>query len=85
MTYIVRLTKRAEKDLAKIAKREGERIRIALRALEHNPYPPAARKLVNRPEWRVRIGKYRILYEVIDNELVVMVISIGHRSEIYDQ
>jgi len=85
MTYIVRLTKRAEKNLAKIPKREGERIRIALRALEHNPHPPAARKLVNRPEWRVRIGKYRILYEVIDNELVVLVISIGHRSAVYDK
>ena len=85
MTFTVRLTKRAEKDLAKIAKREGERIRIALRALEKNPYPPAARKLVNRPEWRVRIGKYRIVYEVIENELVVLVIGIGHRSQIYDR
>lgn len=84
MRYVVRLTNRAEKNLAKIPKREGDRIRIALRSLEHNPYPPASRKLVNRPEWRVRIGKYRILYEVIDSELVVLVISIGHRSNIYE-
>ncbi|NBU32891.1 MAG: type II toxin-antitoxin system RelE/ParE family toxin [Actinobacteria bacterium] len=85
MTFTVRLTKRAEKDLAKIAKREGERIRIALRVLEKNPYPPATRKLVNRPEWRVRIGKYRIFYEVIDNEVVVLVIGIGLRWQIYDR
>jgi len=84
MTYAVRMSKRAERNLAKIPKRDGERIRIALRALENNPYPPAARKLVNRPEWRVRIGKYRIIYEVIDNELVVLIIILGHRSNVYE-
>ena len=84
MTHIVQLTKHAEKSLAKIAKRDGERIRIALRVLENNPYPPAARKLVNRNQWRVRVGKYRIIYEVFDDELIVLVISIGHRSNVYD-
>ena len=85
MTYQVILRPQAKKSLAKITKREQHRIEIAIDLLSRNPYPPASRKLVNRPEWRVRIGKYRILYEVIDNELVVLVISIGHRSEIYDK
>lgn len=83
MTYQVILRPQAKKSLAKITKREQHRIEIAIDLLGSNPYPPAARKLVNRPEWRVRIGKYRILYEVIDNELVVLVISIGHRTNIY--
>ncbi|MCX6405145.1 MAG: type II toxin-antitoxin system RelE/ParE family toxin [Actinobacteria bacterium] len=85
MTYQVILRPQAKKSLSKIPKRERQRIEIAIDLLSTNPYPPASRKLVNRPEWRVRIGKYRILYEVIDNELVVLVISIGHRSEIYDK
>lgn len=85
MTYQVILRPQAKKSFSKITKREQHRIEIAIDLLSRNPYPPASRKLVNRPEWRVRIGKYRILYEVIDNELVVLVISIGHRSEIYDK
>jgi len=84
MNYEVSVRPQAKKSLSKIPKRERHRIEIAIDLLSRNPYPPAARKLVNRPEWRVRIGKYRLLYEVFDNELVVLVISIGHRSEIYD-
>lgn len=85
MNYEVKVRPQANKSLSKVPKRERQRIEMAIELLRDNPYPPAARKLVNRPEWRVRIGKYRIIYEVIDNELVVLVISIGHRSQIYDR
>ena len=83
MSFDVRLSKIAERNLAKIPKRDGERIRTALRILEYDPYPPAARKLVNVEAWRVRIGNYRIIYDVREQELLVLVITIGHRKDVY--
>ena len=84
MNYKVIVRPKAKKALLKIPKREQQRIQVAIELLATNPYPPAALKLVNRPEWRVRIGKYRIIYEVIDSELIVLIIDLGHRSNIYE-
>jgi mRNA interferase RelE/StbE len=54
-----------------------------LRALESNPRPADVKKLKGRPAWRVRVGDYRMIYEIHDRELVVIVITIGHRREVY--
>jgi len=54
-----------------------------LRALESNPRPPDVKKLKGRAAWRVRVGDYRIIYEIHDRELVVIVVTIGHRREVY--
>jgi mRNA interferase RelE/StbE len=57
-----------------------------LHALENNPRPPGCVKLQGGDElYRVRVGDYRILYEVQDAVLVVLVVQIGHRGEIYRQ
>ena len=53
-------------------------------ALEVNPRPPGARKLRGESElWRVRVGDYRILYSIEEARLVVLVVKIGHRREVY--
>ena len=54
-----------------------------LRALEANPRPTDVKKLKGRSAWRVRVGDYRIIYEIHDRELVVIVVTIGHRREVY--
>ncbi len=52
--------------------------------LAENPRPPAATQLVGGSgEWRVRTGDYRIIYEIHDGELLVLVIVVGHRREVY--
>jgi mRNA interferase RelE/StbE len=52
--------------------------------LAEEPRPPAAAQLVGgADEWRVRTGDYRIVYEIRDGELLVLVLAVGHRQEIY--
>jgi mRNA interferase RelE/StbE len=48
-----------------------------------DPRPPAAQKLVGRDEWRVRTGDYRVLYRIDDGVVIVVVVDLGHRREIY--
>jgi mRNA interferase RelE/StbE len=54
-------------------------------SLAENPHPPSARKLVNREEWRLRVGEYRILFLIDDRQRTVTITAIGHRREIYRQ
>ena len=52
-------------------------------ALSDDPRPPGATRLVNRPEWRIRIGSYRVLYQINDKNGTVTVASVSHRRNIY--
>ena len=62
------------------------RIRGATEALRVEPRPPGVKALTGQHGWlRIRVGDYRIVYEVRDSELVVLVIQIGHRSEVCDR
>jgi mRNA interferase RelE/StbE len=51
--------------------------------LAENPFPPGSRKLAGVEGYRVRQGDYRILYEVDQNQITVLVIKVGHRKEVY--
>jgi len=55
----------------------------AITALSDNPRPSGVTKLVNRPEWRVRVGDYRVLYSIDDRERIVTVVSIAPRRDAY--
>ena len=60
------------------------RIQAAIELLADEPRPPAAKKLVGGDgEWRVRTGDYRVVYEINDGVLLVLVLAVGHRREIY--
>jgi mRNA interferase RelE/StbE len=59
------------------------RLYATIERLSHEPYPVGAKKLAGRAEYRVRVGAYRILYAVDGRAIVVEVIAIGHRKEIY--
>jgi mRNA interferase RelE/StbE len=61
------------------------RIQGAIALLGQDPRPPAARRLRGRTEFRVRIGDYRIIYAVEDDVLLVIVMTLGHRREIYER
>lgn len=82
--YQVQLSSRAEKALEKLPESVYERLVPALQTLASNPRPSGCKKLKGRPGYRIRVGDYRIIYEVEDNVLWVYVIEIGHRREIYD-
>lgn len=83
MTYAVDILRRAQRQLARIDRQDHERIITAIGALAETPRPPGCRKLSGRSAWRIRIGRYRVIYEVHDDRLRVMVVAIGPRREIY--
>ena len=71
------------KDLRQLPKKDVTRILNRLKALSIEPRPPGVEKLSGQNKYRVRQGAYRILYEVRNNELIVVVVKIGHRQDVY--
>ena len=71
------------KDLRRIPNKDVARILKRIEALSVEPRPPGVEKLSGQEKYRIRQGVYRILYEIRDNELIVMVIKVGHRREVY--
>ena len=82
--YRVEFRPAAARQLRKIEPQPRDRLRGAIALLAEDPRPPASRQLRGRPGWRVRVGDYRIIYTIEDGLLVVVVITIGHRREVYD-
>jgi mRNA interferase RelE/StbE len=81
--YRVVLSKSVEKQLHKLAADIQPRILKRLSDLESNPRPADVKKLKGRDAWRIRIGDYRVIYEIRDRVLQVIVITIGHRGDVY--
>ncbi|MCW2134423.1 type II toxin-antitoxin system RelE family toxin [Arthrobacter sp. VKM Ac-2550] len=82
--YEIRLTHAAERSLRKLDAKARIRVAAAIELLQHNPRPPTAKKLVGGSgEYRIRTGDYRIIYEINDGALVILVLRVGHRREIY--
>ena len=82
--YEIRISRRAAKYLASLERREQQRIRAAIELLAEDPRPPACIAMSGEDSvYRVRVGDYRIVYEVTDDVLVIHVVRIGHRREVY--
>ena len=83
-TYKVTLTKTAQKQLEKLPNSVSEDLLKTILSLSTNPRPQGFKKLKGRDGYRVRSGNYRIIYDIIDKILVVEVIALGHRKDIYE-
>jgi mRNA interferase RelE/StbE len=84
VSYNIEVRPAALRQLRKIDPEARRRIQAAVEILSETPRPPGAKKLVGgQGEWRVRTGDYRIVYEIHDDVLVVLVVAVGHRREIY--
>lgn len=84
MSYHIDLTRRAAKSLDAIDKPQRRRVMAVIDRLAENPRPAQCVKLSGQHnEWRVRAGDYRVVYQVHDNRLLVLVVEIGHRSTVY--
>ena len=84
--YSVRIKRSARKELEGVAtKTDRRRIVARIRALADDPRPAGAVKLSGRELYRIRQGKYRILYSIEDRVLVVQIIRIGHRGKVYEK
>lgn len=84
-TYRVIIERSAWRQLMKLDDKTQDRISDAIYALEKDPRPLGCKKLKGAQfSYRVRVGDYRVLYEVHDDVLVVLVVTIGDRKEVYD-
>ena len=81
--FTLRIEKTPRKFLKTLNLSDKKRIDVALTLLTENPIPPKAKKLSGRDGYRIRVGDFRIIYEIQKSVLVVLVIDIGHRREIY--
>ncbi len=86
MTYEVRLAPAAVRQLRKLDPPGRRRVQAAIDLLAEDPRPPGARQLVGGAgEWRVRTGDFRIIYDIRDQELIVLVVKVGHRRDVYER
>lgn len=83
MSYQVILPKSAQKQLDRLPDKISGRILAALAGLETQPRPAGCKKLRGESAWRVRVGDYRVIYEIHDKVLQVIVVTVGHRREVY--
>ena len=82
--YTILLSKKAQKQLDKLPDNIAEPIFVAISLLEIDPRPSGCKKLQGRDGYRIRIGNYRVIYDVYDSELVIDVITLGYRKDIYE-
>jgi mRNA interferase RelE/StbE len=82
--YKVLLERTAEKDLARLSHDLHARVIEVIKSLAHNPRPSGCRKLSGtKNDWRIRVGDYRVIYEIADVIRVVRVHRVRHRREVY--
>ena len=84
-SYRVEFTTAAAKEIRKLDAQIRRRILVGIAELEREPRPPGVRKLSGYDNaWRVRIGDYRVLYEVMDDQVLVTVVRVAHRRDVYE-
>ncbi len=82
-SYSLEIKRSAAKELSQLPRKDRGRVIARIEALAQDPRPAGAEKLSGQERYRVRQGDYRILYEIEDQVLRIMVVKIGHRREGY--
>ena len=84
MTYLLRFTPGAAKQIAKLEKHHSARIRVFLEGLDlENPRSKGVALVGGGSFWRYRVGDYRIIAHISERELLVLVVTVGHRRQVY--
>lgn len=81
--YELQFRQSVTRDLRELPKKDLRRVLGRIAALADDPWPPGCEKLAGLDRYRVRQGRYRILYEIEDSRLVVQVVKVGHRRDVY--
>jgi mRNA interferase RelE/StbE len=82
-SYRLVIRRSAGKEIEALSQKDRRRIVARIQGLATNPRPAGCEKLSGEEKYRVRQGDYRILYEIVDSDLVVTVVKVGHRGEVY--
>ncbi len=83
MSYELKVLRRAQRELENLPSDSFIRVCERIRNLAQTPRPHGCSKLTGRDGWRIRIGNYRVVYEIDDEKRVVTVLHIGHRRDVY--
>ena len=83
MTYQLLIKPSARKELEQLSDSILRRIDEAIVKLPNHPRPVGSKKLVGAPLYRIRIGTYRVVYEIDDNRKTVTIVTVGHRGDVY--
>jgi mRNA interferase RelE/StbE len=82
--YSIRYTESASRSLKQLERGTQARITARILALADDPYPPGTRKIKGEQHaYRIRVGDYRVVYDVLEDAVVVLVLRIGHRKDVY--
>ena len=82
--YRIRIEKRALKALSSLPKRTRTKVRETIDSLAETPRPQGVKKLADEHQlYRIRVGSFRVVYQILDQDLLVLVVKIGHRKDIY--
>jgi len=84
MPYLLDFSKQALKELEKINEPFYYNIKEAISKLTENPRPNGYIKLNGRDGYRIRIGDYRVIYDIFDTQLIIEIVTLGHRKDIYE-
>ena len=84
-SYKIELKRSAVKEIKRLPKADLKRVLAKIDSLSQDPRGPGSIKLSGEEKYRVRVGLYRILYTIEDNVLVVCVVKVGHRKDVYKQ
>ena len=83
MRYHLTITRRAQQELGNLPSDVYERVRDAIFSLADNPRPRGCARLHGREGWRIRVGRYRVIYEIEDEQGMVTVLRVGPRRDVY--
>lgn len=83
MTYKISILRKAQKQLAKIPANDYKKVKNAILDLAQDPRPAGSKKLKGRSAWRIRQGDFRVIYEIKDEQLLIIVLNIGNRRDVY--
>jgi mRNA interferase RelE/StbE len=83
MKYTILIERYAQKQIMKLDKKVIPLIKASIADLADNPRPYGYKKLKGEDAYRIRVGDYRVIYEIDDGKIIVIVVSVGHRKDIY--
>jgi mRNA interferase RelE/StbE len=81
--YTVEFTTAAARQVKKLPVQTRIRLGNAIKALVDDPRPPGSKKLSGRNAWRIRVGDYRVIYEIEDDKVLVTIFRVGNRRDVY--
>ena len=83
MSYTLYIASSSEKEIARLPKRLFQKITQRILSLSDDPRPTGCKKLEGEVKYRIRVGRYRVLYKIDDVERSIEIVAVGHRKDVY--